>query len=104
MAFRVACRRADLWQGEMLGLELDNVRVLLVDPDGEPRAYRDACPHDGRRLSDGKFDRGRLICRGHLWVFDARTGTCENPSGVCLQRFPTRCEDGVISVDVDDAK
>jgi toluene monooxygenase system ferredoxin subunit len=90
----------DLWDGEMEGVEVGGKQVLLVNIDGDVRAYRNRCPHQEWALSEGDFDGETITCARHLWVFDARSGTGVNPDNCALARYPCRVdEDGTIFVD-----
>src|SRR5207244_2328103 len=64
----------DLWIGEMIGLELAGVPVLLVNIEAEVGAYVDSCPHQRSRLSEGELAGRALTCGTHRWEFDALTG------------------------------
>jgi nitrite reductase/ring-hydroxylating ferredoxin subunit len=102
MAWRTAMRQDDLWIGEMAGVKLDRLPVLLVNVDGTVCAYEDRCLHRAQPLSQGKLADGRrLICRAHEWQYDACTGRGINPAGVALRRYDVRLADGEIQVDVD---
>ena len=56
MSFRRAATRDELWIGEMKGVIVDGVPVLLVSLDDGVRAYEDRCPHKGVALSEGCVD------------------------------------------------
>jgi toluene monooxygenase system ferredoxin subunit len=104
MSYRRVADAASLWPGDMKGLIVGTTRVLLVNVDGDVRAYEDACPHRGVPLSWGKLEcpSGTLTCGMHLWQYDARTGQGVNPHGVALRALPMKIEDGGIWVEVDD--
>jgi toluene monooxygenase system ferredoxin subunit len=91
----------DLWIGEMIGLELAGVPVLLVNIEAEVRAYADSCPHQRSRLSEGELASRVLTCGTHLWEFDALTGQGINPSTSQLARLPVRVQEGMIEVMVE---
>ena len=93
----------DLWEGEMVGLELDGVPVLLVNVDGEIRAYRDRCPHQGMRLSQGRLQGTTLTCAAHHWTYDLRAGRGINPCSAALEPIPVRVNDGQVWVAVSEA-
>ena len=66
--------------------ELRRRRSLVVDSphgpvalfwnDGDPVALADVCVHRQRQLSRGTIFNGRVVCPGHQWAFDIRTGHC----------------------------
>ena len=91
----------DLWIGEMIGLELAGVPVLLVNIEAEVQAYVDSCPHQRSRLSEGELAGRALTCVTHRWEFDALTGQGLNPPTSHLARLPVRVQEGMIEVMVE---
>lgn len=91
-AWRLAGTLDDLWEGEMAGVHLGTVDVLLCNVDGEVFAYENRCPHLANPLSSGVLDGGLLTCAAHEWAFDARTGSGVNPASTCLHRYPVRLD------------
>jgi toluene monooxygenase system ferredoxin subunit len=92
---------ADLWEGDMAGVEVRGVKVLLVNVDGDVHAYQNVCPHQGSALDEGEFDGATITCFLHLWQFDARTGAGINPADSRLTRYPCQVnEAGMVCVDV----
>jgi len=103
VSFRRVADAASLWPGEMKGIIVDTMKVLLVNVGGDLRAYEDSCPHRGVALSCGKLEAasGTLTCAMHLWQYDARTGRGVNPRGVRLRPLPLKVEVDGIWVEVD---
>jgi toluene monooxygenase system ferredoxin subunit len=93
----------DLWSGEMARVEVEGRQILLVNIEGEVRAYLDACPHKRTPLSVGTLRGARLTCATHQWEFDVRTGQGINPAIACLERLDVRLEDGDILLEVQHA-
>ena len=93
----------DLWIGEMLGVEAEGVKVLLINVEGTVQAYLDRCPHQASELSEGNFEGLTLTCVTHLWEFNVLTGRGINPESSKLIRFPVRIENGMIYVEVPEA-
>jgi nitrite reductase/ring-hydroxylating ferredoxin subunit len=91
-----------LWPGEMSGVAVGAVKVLLVNIDGTVVAYLDRCAHLGIQLSKGKLHGYTLVCSAHAWCYDARTGKGENPACAQLRRLPVKIEQDQIFVDVTD--
>jgi nitrite reductase (NADH) small subunit len=73
------------------------LQIALFFDDGEVYAFQDSCVHKGRPLSRGTVLNGRLICPGHQWAFDLRTGWAEDRPE-CQPLYPVRVEDGRIWV------
>jgi toluene monooxygenase system ferredoxin subunit len=97
---RRALRRDELWTGEMRGLELGGVRVLLVDVDGTVHAFEDRCAHMKMPLSSGTLAGGVLTCATHGWQYDAASGRGLNPERACLTRFAVTVRDGDLWVEI----
>lgn len=104
MPFRKATTMEDLWSGEMAGLSIDGAPVLLLNIDGEIRAYADYCPHQRSHLSAGTLQQGVLTCASHHWQFDAVTGRGINPKNACLSPIAVKVDDGEILVDVGEGQ
>ena len=100
MAFQKVANLDELWDGEMMALEIDGRGVVLVHVDGGIHAYADSCPHLGTRLSQGSLQRNVLSCSTHGWEFDVSTGQGINPKMACLESFAVRVENGEILIDV----
>ena len=103
MSFRAVLEVDDLWPGEMKGVIVGRVKVLIVNLDGRLFAYEDRCAHQGVALSDGKLEGGTLTCSAHQWRYDLSRGIGVNPTCAALRAFPVKVEAGHIQVDVDDA-
>jgi toluene monooxygenase system ferredoxin subunit len=94
---------AELWEGDLLDVEVGGEEVLLVHLDGgQIRAYQGMCPHQEISLADGKWDvdTSALVCSGHSWEFDLRTGEGINPQGCQLFSFPVQVVEDTVRVGV----
>ena len=96
--WRQAMEFDDLWEGDLVGVEVDGAKIILVNVEGEVRAYRDRCPHQEWPLSDGDLDGDVLTCINHMWEFDAVTGRGINPDDTALFSVPCRVEGDYICV------
>jgi toluene monooxygenase system ferredoxin subunit len=78
--------------------------VLVLRTDGALKAYEDACPHLGVRLSKGLLRGGVLTCSAHRWSFDAGSGKGADPDSAkaCLAALPLDLDArGEVWVDLD---
>ena len=91
----------DLWDGDMVGVEIGTSKVLLIHLDGTVKAYVDRCPHQEWPLSSGDLDDGVLVCANHLWEFDAASGEGINPTDCALRSLECKIENGVVYVAVE---
>ena len=101
--WRYAGTLDDLWEGEVRGVNLGGVDVVLCNVDGEVFAYEDRCPHLANPLSHGVLQQNTLRCAAHEWEFDARTGQGVNPQAARLKPFPVRHDDDRIFVAIPPA-
>ena len=104
MAFQKVAKTEDLWSGEMIGLDVNGERVLLVNIDNHIYAYADICPHQMSRLSEGTLTDKILRCARHYWEFDICSGSGVNPRNACLKLFPTKVDGEDILVDIADVR
>ena len=95
---------ADLWIGEMRGLEVRGERLLVVRQESGVCVYRDRCPHQGYPLSEGTLQDGVLTCRVHHHRFDAVSGAGINPVRPCLTRVPARVHQGLVLVELPETR
>ena len=95
MALVKAFPAADLWGGEMVGVDVSGVRILLVREDDQILAFADRCPH---------MEDGIITCAAHGWQFDSRSGCGVNPVLARLSTFPVVVDGADILVDVDRCK
>lgn len=99
--WRELMRIDDLWEGDMAPVDVAGAKVLLVNVDGDVKAYENRCPHQAWGLDEGDLDGQTLTCVRHMWQFDVASGRGINPDDVCLKTYPCEVgEDGVIRVDV----
>jgi toluene monooxygenase system ferredoxin subunit len=89
----------ELWDGDLTGVRVGTTDVLLINVDGQVRAYENRCPHQAWPLDEGDLDGRELTCANHHWVFDALTGEGINPDDADLTSFPVKVdENGMIWV------
>lgn len=72
--------------------------IALFLVDDEVFAIDDICIHQERSLSKGTLLNGQVICPGHQWKFDPRTGQPEDQDG-CQATYAVQVtEEGAILV------
>ena len=104
MAFLKIATLDDLWSGEMIGLAIDGFPVLVINVEGTPHAFADACPHLGTPLSRGSLKAGVLTCAMHQWQFDGQTGCGINPRNACLEPIPLKIQGDDILLDLENVR
>jgi Fe-S cluster biogenesis protein NfuA/nitrite reductase/ring-hydroxylating ferredoxin subunit len=68
-------RLADLAPGDMTHAAVDDKDILVLNVGGEPYAFHNVCPVDGRSpLDGGRLTGSVLVCPWHNCAYDARSG------------------------------
>jgi nitrite reductase/ring-hydroxylating ferredoxin subunit len=92
---------AELPPGTMAGVELEGVKVLLSNLEGEVHAVSSICTHEYYDLSQGFIIEGAVTCALHLSQFDLKTGEVYNPPAeLPLRVFNVKIDGDVIFVEV----
>ena len=87
---------------ELRALDVEGVRVLLVNMGGEVYAFKNACPVDGSPLDGGRLTGTVLVCPWHNCAYDARTGErADGEPGEGLTVVPITVSDGKVQVAVN---
>jgi len=92
---------AELDPSKPKAVDVNGMSILLVNVDGEPYAFRNVCPVDGRNpLDGGRLSNGVLICPWHNCAYDARSGkrADDEPNQSSLAVVPIAVRDGVLQV------
>jgi len=91
MALRVrVCKLADVVAEEVRAFQVTGVTwpVIVTIIDGELVAVPGVCPHEDVGLAGGALVGGAIVCPGHGWAFDLRTGRCKHEPALELRRYP----------------
>ena len=94
----------DIIVGEMVGISVDKLNLLIVKLDDRFIVYEDKCAHLGVPLSFGTLQKGVITCCAHHWQYDARTGKGINPLATQLRIYPHCIRDNALWADVDPAQ
>lgn len=73
---------------------IENTRVAVFRLVTGWFALKDACPHMGSSLAQGKIQSGRVTCRWHAWNFDLATGESDSKRKACARVYELRIENG----------
>ena len=86
-----AAGRADLTEGEILGVDVKGRSIALYDTDGSVFATDNICTHAYACLSDGWLDGEVIECPLHAGRFDIKTGKATAPPCTDdLKTYPVR--------------
>ncbi|MGZ4506310.1 MAG: Rieske (2Fe-2S) protein [Blastococcus sp.] len=88
----------DLARRKRKQVEVRGCPIALFLVDDEVFAVDDVCIHQERSLAKGTLLNGQVICPGHQWKFDPRTGEPEDQDG-CLATYAVQVtEEGAVLV------
>jgi len=90
---------AALEAGAPQRVEVAGVGLVLFRDGNSVLAVGEWCPHLAAPMSDGRIDRGRIVCPWHGSRFEPATGqVVRGPATAPLPCYPTRVRDGMIEV------
>jgi 3-phenylpropionate/trans-cinnamate dioxygenase ferredoxin subunit len=95
---------ADVPPGTMAMAWVDGTDpVLVVNLDGDVRAFQGICSHEYFELDKGFLTRDSLTCALHLSRFDLETGDAlDPPAELPIVRYPVVVEEGRVLIEVPD--
>jgi 3-phenylpropionate/trans-cinnamate dioxygenase ferredoxin subunit len=77
--------------------------VIVVNVDGDVRAFQGICSHEYFELDKGFLTRGSLTCALHLSRFDLSSGEpLDPPAEAPIARYPVVVDGGRILIEVPD--
>jgi Fe-S cluster biogenesis protein NfuA/nitrite reductase/ring-hydroxylating ferredoxin subunit len=100
-----AASAAELEPGELMATELDGIRLLLANFEGEIYALRDGCPVDENSLGGARLTaEGVIVCPWHNCAYDVRSGArVDGEPGDGLGVVPVAMRNGTVQVAVNVA-
>ncbi len=85
---------ADFPEGRGRPVTVEGIKVGVFKLAGRIYAVKDACPHMGASLADGRLDGRRVICHWHGWIFDLETGRSEQSQWACAKIYEVNVRGG----------
>ena len=80
-------------------------QVVVINVDGDVRAFQGICSHEYFELDKGFLTRDSLTCALHLSRFDLETGEpLDPPAELPIVRYPVVVEDGRVAIDVPEGR
>ena len=77
--------------------------VLVVNVDGDIRAFQGICSHEYFELDKGFLTRDSLTCALHLSRFDLESGDAlDPPAELPIVRYPVVVEGGRVFIEIPD--
>ncbi len=92
--------------GTLKAVDVEGKSILVANIDGEPYAFKNVCPVDGRSpLDGGRLTNGVIVCPWHNCAYDGRSGkrADDEPGQSALAVVPIAVRDGALQVAVNVA-
>lgn len=97
--FTAVMAESELVEGQPQGVEVSNVRVVVVRSGDRIHALGDECAHLGGPLSEGWVYRDCLVCPWHGSRFELATGRAvRGPATAPVPTFECRVTDGRVEI------
>jgi nitrite reductase/ring-hydroxylating ferredoxin subunit len=103
MALRVrVCALGEVVDDELRAFAVPGVTwpVIVTRVDGELVAVPGVCPHEDVALANGTLRDHAIVCPGHGYAFDLRTGRCQHDPDLELRRYPVTLVGDQLWVDL----
>jgi ferredoxin-nitrite reductase len=90
---------ANFPEGKGRLVKLDGLELAVFRRGARLFALQNACPHEGAALADGELDGDHVICPGHSFRFNLRTGACSNAPDLRARTYAVVLRDGALKLD-----
>lgn len=80
-------RPDEIAEGRGKALTVNGTEAAVFKCEGRLHATQNWCPHAGAALAAGMVDGGEVVCPGHDYRFDLKTGMCSTDSQLRLKLF-----------------
>ena len=93
----------ELKPGEKMKFEINGLKLMIVNINGEAYATARSCSHAESDLTEGSLEGCVIECAHHGAMFDVRDGKVLSlPATQPLTIYPTKIENGMILVDIPE--
>jgi len=90
--------------GKSAIIEVGNKEIALFNYKGDFYAIDNTCPHRGSPLGEGRIEEGILICPGHEWRFELKSGWCPQNPELSTEVYPIKVHNEKIYVRLEKPK
>ena len=94
----------DLEIGKSAIIEVGDKEIALFNYKGDFYAIDNTCPHRGSPLGEGRIEEGILICPGHEWRFELKSGWGPQNPELSTEVYPIKVHDEKIYVRLEKPK
>ena len=90
------CELNVLQQGLNYQANCDGKSIFIYFKEGQAKTFSNRCPHQSASLSMESLEDDTLVCPGHGWRFNSKTGKCLNRDNPGLMEFENKIEDNTL--------
>jgi nitrite reductase/ring-hydroxylating ferredoxin subunit len=101
-AYRTVARASAVPSGRGIVVTVKGQEIAIFNVQGKFYALDNRCPHQDYPLGLSPIFDNLVICIGHAWRFDVKTGECHSIPGVCVQTYEVTVEGDEVKIR-DDA-
>jgi nitrite reductase/ring-hydroxylating ferredoxin subunit len=80
-------RPDEIGEGRGKVITVSGAEIAVFKCDGQLYATQGSCPHAGTALAAGTVEGGAVVCPGHGYRFDLRTGACSTDAQLRLKTY-----------------
>lgn len=80
-------RPDEIGEGRGKAITVSGTEIAVFKCDGQLYATQGSCPHAGTALAAGTVEGGAVVCPGHGYRFDLRTGACSTDAQLRLKTY-----------------
>lgn len=97
----LVCREGEIPVGERMVINHDDEEILVFNLEGQYFAINSKCPHGGFRFTHGPLYGDGVVCLGHYWQFNVKTGACMEKDYEPARTYEVIKKNGFIYVIID---
>jgi len=91
----------DAKPNSMIGVTVNDQKILLANLNGNYYALSDKCMHRGCQLSKGKLEGEKVICPCHGSTYDLKTGNfLKGPTKKAQPKYELKIENNDIMINL----
>jgi nitrite reductase/ring-hydroxylating ferredoxin subunit len=90
---------AELPEGKGRCVKLNGLELAVFRRAGRLLALENACPHEGAALAEGELKGDFVVCPGHGYRFNLRTGACSDAPDLRARVYPVVLRGGALVHD-----
>ncbi|MGD0645339.1 MAG: Rieske (2Fe-2S) protein [Candidatus Bathyarchaeia archaeon] len=101
MGFIKLASTSDAKPNSMMGLKINDKKILLANINGNYFALSDVCAHRGCTLSKGKLQGETVVCPCHGSTYDLKTGNfLKGPTKLPEAKYELKVENNDILINL----